>query len=173
MSLQLFSDAEIGLRYNHLFRLTEQFCSAYNSSHAVQAEVDPSRLYLVVVATYDDIARYKEYHLSSPATQRSNAIKRGAYAAKWLMHFSPIIFPDVGHLRNSNNASHDCLINAAFAVHFALINVQQFTSVNCDLADEIHYSLLYDLMYRNIGGETLILFLEAVATIASGKKLIQ
>jgi hypothetical protein len=162
MSAALFTEKDIEQRYLDFFEIAENFCSAYGGDEE-SVEIDPAMLYLAVVATYDDISRYKSYHLSEPATQRANAIKRAAYGVKWVVRFSPLIFPNMGHLTGKITARHDGLANAMFAVHFALVNLEEFTGHSINLPPEIQFALIYDLMYREISADALILLFETIS----------
>jgi hypothetical protein len=124
-----------------------------------------------VVALYDDISRYKEYHLTDPETQRSNAIKRAAYGAKWITHFSPLIFPPMGHETGQHSVENgDALANSVFALHFALTNVEIEAGVPFQLSSEYYYQLIYDLTYRGLSSDALILFFQSIADLAHPKR---
>ena len=111
MAGTLFTEDEIRSRFLDFFEIAQDFCESYNDGQENIVEIDPALLYMMVVATYDDISRYKAYHLSDPATQRSNAVKRAAYATKWILHFDPLIFPMMGHATGSGKHTHDALVN--------------------------------------------------------------
>lgn len=167
----LFTEAEIKQRFEDFYDLACGFCDAYNDGQAVKAEIDPSLLYLCVVSIYDDISRYKEYHLTNPETQRSNAIKRAAYGAKWITHFSPIIFPQMGHETGQENAENgDALANAVFALHFSLTNVEIEAKASFQLSNEYYYQMIYDLTYRGLSSDALILFFQSIADLANPKR---
>jgi hypothetical protein len=169
----LFTEDEIQGRFVDFFEIAEEFCEQYNDGAPTLIEIDPALLYMVVTATYDDIARYKAYHLSDPAHQRSNAVKRAAYITKWIMHFDPLILPQMGHITGSAGHTHDALTNAMFAIHLALANLQQFTSVKFDLSKKMLYDLMYDLVFRQLSSDALILIYGMVADIALGTALIE
>lgn len=164
----LFTEADIQQRFEDLYDLACGFCDEYNVGQDVRAEIDPSLLYLCVVSLYDDVSRYKEYHLTDPSTQRSNAIKRAAYGAKWITHFSPIIFPQMGHETGLHGAENgDALANAVFALHFALTNVEIEAGATFQLSNEYYYQLIYDLTYRGLSADALILFFQSIADLAN------
>ena len=169
----LFSEAEIKSRYSDFFEIAQNFCVDYNDGLENPVEIDPALLYMVVVGTYDDISRYKAYHLSDPAHQRSNAIKRAAYATKWIMHFDPLIFPAMGHMSGEKKHSHDALANAMFSIHFSLANLQQYTGVKFDLSKKLQYDLMYDLVFRQLNSDSLILIYDMIADTAQKNNIIE
>lgn len=170
----LFSEAEIKQRFEDIYDLACGFCDEYNKGQGVRAEIDPALLYLCVVSIYDDISRYKEYHLTNPENQRSNAIKRAAYGAKWITHFSPIIFPQMGHDTGQENAENgDALANAVFALHFALTNVEIEAGATFQLSKEYYYQFVYDLTYRGLTSDALILFFQSIADLVHPDRGIQ
>jgi hypothetical protein len=68
-------------------------CSASNASHAnLEFYFDEIILLNVVVATYDDIDRYKSYHLRNSGNSKSDVVKRAAYFTKWTTKLRPIMF---------------------------------------------------------------------------------
>jgi hypothetical protein len=85
----LFTSEQIEGRFLDLRDLADRFARAYSEKAGVALELDESCLYLIVISTYDDIARYKFYHLSNPYEERSDAIKRAAYLTKWITRFKP------------------------------------------------------------------------------------
>ena len=147
------------------------FCDTFNEGQEVKAEIDPALLYLCVVSIYDDISRYKEYHLTDPEKQLSNPIKRAAYGVKWITHFCPIIFPQMGHATGQHSAENgDALANAVFALHFALTNVEIEAGTGFQLSTEYYYQIIYDLTYRGLTADALILFFQSIADLANPKR---
>lgn len=166
-----FDEETTKARFEDFFDVADKFCAIYNEGQSVPVEIDPSLLYLAVVAIYDDVARYKAYHLKNPVKQKANPVKRAAFAVKWLMHFSPLIFPQMGHLSGQHPPENgDPLANAMFALHFALMNLRAHTNVYFFLKREIHFELLYDLIYRGLTTDALILLFDIFSTLASEGK---
>ncbi len=164
----LFDEATIKKRFEDFYDVADTFCDAYNSGQEVKVEIDPSLLYLAVVAIYDDVARYKAYHLSNPVNQKADPVKRAAYAVKWLMHFSPLIFPQMGHVSGGRKVEDaDTLANAMFALHFAMANLRVHTHTNFNLQTEMHFELIYDLLYRKLTTDSLIILFDVVCKLAS------
>ncbi|MBB4287258.1 hypothetical protein [Roseospira goensis] len=164
----MFSEAEIQQRFEDLYNIACGFCADFNEGCDIRAEIDPSLLYLCVVSMYDDISRYKDYHLNNPEKQRSNPIKRAAYGAKWITRFSPIIFPRMGHETGEGaSKDSDVLVNAAFALHFALVNMEIEASVSLRLSTEYYYQIVYDLLYRSLSSDALIILFQALADVAN------
>lgn len=172
MEDQLFDEETIESRFEDLFDIADQFCANYNKGQKVSVEIDPSLLYLALVAIYDDIARYKAYHLQNPVKQKANPVKRAAYAVKWIMHFTPLIFPQMGHTTGQEAPENsDVLANAMFAVHLALMNLRAHTGVNFNLKTEVHFELIYDLLYRGLSSDALILYFDTISQIVSEKSI--
>lgn len=164
----LFDEATIKERFEDFFEIADKFCEQYNKGQEVKVEIDPSLLYLAVVAIYDDVARYKAYHLTNPIKQKANPVKRAAYAVKWLMHFSPLIFPQMGHASGDKKIEDaDTLANAMFALHFAMMNLRVHTGTNFNLRTEMHFELIYDLLYRGLTTDSLIILFDVVCALAS------
>lgn len=164
----LFDEATIRQRFEDFYDIADKFCEEYNRDQEVKVEVDPSLLYLAVVAIYDDVARYKAYHLPNPVKQKANPVKRAAYAVKWLMHFSPLMFPQMGHASGGRKVEDaDTLANAMFALHFAMMNLRVHTGTNFNLKTELHFELIYDLLYRGLTTDSLILLFDVVCELAS------
>lgn len=172
MTTFLFDEATIKERYEHLYDIACTFCDKFNEGQQVHAEIDPSLLYLSVVSIYDDIARYKAYHLTNPYQQKSNPIKRAAFSVKWLMHFSPIIFPSMGHVSGgARPEDSDVLANAIFAMHFALTNVQEHAEAPFNLKDDAFFEILYDLLYRSLGSDALMLYFHTICELARNRNV--
>jgi hypothetical protein len=164
-----FSEEEIQQRFEDFFDIARDFCDSFNRGQSARVAVDPFLLFQCVVATYDDIARYKSYHLKNPATQKANAIKRAAYAVKWIIHFSPLIFPQLAHDNEDEAVEVDddaVLANVMFAMHFALINLREYAQRSFNLNRELNFEIMYDLLYRNLSPEALMLFFHNVAELA-------
>ena len=162
-----FDEAVIEDRYKDIFDIANSFCDDYNIDQEVKVEIDPSLLYLAVVATYDDVARYKSYHLKDPEKEKSDPIKRAAYAVKWLMHFSPLIFPQMGHVSGGRKVEDaDTLANAMFALHYALTNLRSHANTNFKLQTEMHFELIYDLLYRRLTTASLIILFDVFCKLA-------
>jgi hypothetical protein len=71
----LFSSEDLEGRFVDLWDIAERFQRAYLEKNRLLVSIDEERLYLIVISTYDDIARYKSYHLSNPYEERSDAHK--------------------------------------------------------------------------------------------------
>ena len=163
----LFDESTIKERYKDFFEIADNFCSEYNKGQNVKVEIDPSLLYLAVVAIYDDIARYKVYHLKNPVRQKANPVKRAAFAVKWLMHFSPLIFPKMGHATGRSAPENaDALANAMFALHFAMMNLRGHVGVIFYLQRNVQFELIYDLLYRGLTTDSLIMLFDIVCQLA-------
>ena len=174
----MYTDGDIKERFEDFYDIARDFCDDFNLDQSVKAEVDPTAMYLAVVALYDDVARYKEYHLSDSENQKSNSIKRAVFSVKWIMRFSPIIFPRKGHVAieksvdndpffTSNFSDQDVLVNAVFALHFAFINIELDCGENFRVSSEYYYQILYDLLYRDMSGDALILIFQIISDMSA------
>jgi hypothetical protein len=141
----------------------------------VKLRFDPAILYIVLVSTYDDIARYKNYHFENPVLQKSDAIKRAAFYTKWLTHFRPFY---VSRPRSTGGEDIDqkdstVIVNEEFSIGWALANL----SVDLDI-QKLNVSLeewermLYDLKFRMLSAECLMHIYEHYVALGCGKPII-
>ena len=91
----LFTEQDLEKRFSDIYAIAIEFCEVFGKEFGDEfgalPKVDPGRLYLTVMSAFDDIARYKTYHLKNPQIQKSSAIKRAAFLTKWILHFSPLV----------------------------------------------------------------------------------
>jgi hypothetical protein len=161
----LFSSEDLEARFADLWELAERFKTSYEAEFSVRLALNIAPLYLIIISTYDDIARYKFYHLSNPYEERSDAIKRAAYLTKWITRFKPFrVVRDQVHAESLAEASRDGadLVNEFFAVSVALVNLNLHTDKDFVLSAQKEYELVYDLLYRYLSDDALMLFYQTL-----------
>ena len=167
---QLFSSEELEGRFADLWELAARFKISYETEFSVRLSLNVALLYLVVISTYDDIARYKFYHLSNPYGERSDAIKRSAYLTKWITRFKPFhVIRDQSDPTVLAEASRDGadLVNEFFGVSVALVNLNLHSDKDFFLSPEKEYELVYDLLYRYLSDDALLLFYQTIVDLAT------
>lgn len=163
----LFTEQDLEKRFSDIHAIAVEFCEVFGKEFGARPKVDPGRLYLTVTSTFDDIARYKTYHLKNPSIQKSSAIKRAAFLTKWILHFSPLVC-DVDALNKLkiNELGEHVTINTYFALHLAFTNIQDHSkSSGFALSRAHYYELVYDLTYRGLSAEALILHYQTLSEL--------
>ena len=162
----LFTEQDLEKRFSDIYAIAAGFCETFGDEFGARPKVDPSRLYLTVTSAFDDIARYKTYHFNKPLIQKSSAIKRAAFLTKWILNFSPLVC-DVDALSNlkTNEPGEDVLINAYFALHLAFTNIEDHSKSPFKLSNDHYYELVYDLTYRGLSAEALILHYQTLSEL--------
>lgn len=61
----------------------------------------------------------------------------------------------------------DALANAAFALHFAFINIEIDAEATFQVTENHFYDLLYDLTFREIGADGLILHFQTISNLVA------
>jgi hypothetical protein len=156
-----FSKAEIQSRIVDHWEFADDFIEAYMGAH----EIDPSEVRIIVsqrrlaMATdsaYQDIARYKNYHLKEPWSAKLDCIKRSAYLLKWISRFKPLMVvsalgedPDINNLK----ADYLELANEFFCLYLFEMHLSQEIGIDVALSDQKGKELAYDLLYRGINVE--------------------
>ena len=166
----LFTEQDLKKRFSDIYAIAVRFCEVFGDEFCEECgappKVDPGRLYLTVTSAFDDIARYKTYHLKNPSIQKSSAIKRAAFLTKWILHFSPLVC-DVDALKELeiNELGEHVLINTYFALHLAFTNIQDHSGSDFALSSAHYYELVYDLTYRGLSAEALILHYQTLSEL--------
>jgi hypothetical protein len=165
---ELFPAEILEGRFADLWEHADRFGTAFGGEYNVNVTINVARLYMTIVSTYDDIERYKKYHLNDPHSERSDAVKRAAYLTKWIARFKPlnadrgdIAFGDIA------TASQDGsdLVNEFFAVSIAIANLNLHTDRDFFLSDKKNHELVYDLIYRTLSEDALLLFYQTIVDI--------
>ncbi len=127
--------------------------------------IDTRRLFLAVDSTYQDIARYKDYHQSNPWVERLDCTKRCAYFLKWIPRFKPI---SIHKARSSNEQLNDTdldrleLLNEFLAIYLFELHLSDEIGIDIALSDEKLRHFAYDLLYRNISKDGWISILQLI-----------
>jgi coenzyme F420-reducing hydrogenase alpha subunit len=126
----------------------------------IDAGVDVRLLRLAVKGAYDDIERYKDYHLRNKrhpsASPLSNAIKRSAYMCKWICKFKPLRekkIPDAPKLDAAGAAMSS--VNEIFALDLSRGYIGGELK-KYRYREEYIQEFIYDLSYRHLGEDALL-----------------
>jgi hypothetical protein len=166
----LFPSDVLAERFADLWELAEQYKPGYEQEHGVALRLNVASLYLTVVSTYDDIARYKSYHLADPHRDRSDAIKRAAYLTKWIVRFKPwAIERNQTTTEDVARASQDGadLINELFAISVAILHLNEMSDKDFFLSPEKYHEVVYDLVYRTLSDDALMLFYQTLIDLVT------
>ncbi|PBB90306.1 hypothetical protein CK215_23315 [Mesorhizobium sp. WSM3864] len=158
-----------------IWELAEDFVELIVSNKPVGDDVkivvSPRRLYLAVESTYQDIARYKNYHQKDPFHEKLDCTKRCAFLMKWIPRLKPIqIIPespsfagvdDDGFAHLSDNSYDDLeLLNELFALYLFELNLSAEVKLGVGISEEKLRQLAYDLLYRDISRNGWIAILQ-------------
>jgi len=172
----LFSAEDLAGRFADLWELAESFKASYERDLSVTASLNLAKLYLIIISTYDDITRYKFYHLSNPYEERSDAIKRAAYLTKWITRFKPLNIErgeqDPEKLADISQDGAD-LINEFFGLSVAIANLNLHSDRDFDLSPEKTYEIVYDLVYRTLSDDALMLLYQTIVDQVMGTQFIE
>ena len=134
-----------------------------------QLMVNPNALFLAVKSAYDDIYRYREYHLKEE--NRSNCVKRAAYLCKWLCKIKPIEYQEPPKDITDING---LMVNAEFSLFLAKSHIVAETGVQFRFSDQYVFELLYDLTYRTLDEDALLhIFQNAYTRLRHGKEIYE
>ena len=139
-------------RVGHIRNLCNDFVKTLGDGF----HVDNRLLVMAINSAYQDIDRYKEYHLSDIGL--ANSVKRSAYLCKWLCKLKPI-YEHSDRSRPEAGDNDDCTVVLANGV-FALTTAQSF--IASDLERVFYYTpkyldeFQYDLLYRDLGQDALL-----------------
>lgn len=139
------------------FNDTLKYCKSFLKHLEIEETyIDYRSLFLAVKSCYDDIDRYKEYHIKDKAGL-SNSVKRAAYMCKWINRFKPIQqkLPEIDLEVQLDDIS-TMFINEAFALYLGQLYIAT------ELDRDFYYSpkyldeFYYDLLYRELGTDGLL-----------------
>ncbi|MEP4377975.1 MAG: hypothetical protein ABJ215_12280 [Alphaproteobacteria bacterium] len=160
----LFSEEQMASRFQDLGEIVQNFVDEYESETEAPLTVDWSRLYVVVVSAYDDVARFKAYHLEDPRADLSDAIKRSAFLVKWIIREKPLYSGEDG-----NPFGPPVLANEALAIRVALSNLTVYCGRDLDLTEEKIWDFVYDFKYRDLPSDALISIFQMFVEIAENE----
>lgn len=142
-----------------------------NRNSDLAVKLDKSLLYLAVNAAMDDVERYKQYHLEDPATMKSDGVKRAAFMTHWLMRFRPIQINTSDD--DFQNHGHSFLLNEEFCITVSVTYLAEDVGKNFVLTPKKTFDVLYELLYRDISPDSLMLFFQTIKDLVKGEKIVQ
>lgn len=176
---RIFTDQEIEDRFLHLFQAALLFKERFQNKYEIELELDPRMLYVATISAYDDIERYKAYHLEKPYRDRSDAVKRSAYLTKWLAKIGPFqTSVDLKHeLQQLSKGefsvvSKPALANILFAIMVSMGHISNDCNRRTWLTSYAEYHLSYDLLYRRINEDALLAKYQKIVDLVAGRELI-
>lgn len=165
----LYDDAFLKSRLKKHLKASMNYVEAFNFEQLLELHVNPTSLYLSIKSAYDDIERYKIYHLNDPKVKLSNGVKRAAFITKWIMKSLPV---QSSKTTNENidltTKSGLIFVNPALAIEISLtylcedlaeelkIGSSSIDESDIVLSDKALDELVYDLCYRELNGDALL-----------------
>jgi hypothetical protein len=128
---------------------------------------DPIVALNVSTATYDDIDRYKSYHLRHTPGNLSDVVKRAAYFTKWTVKFRPIMFERLDPAPSSQDMG--LMINETLAISWAMDLISADVGHDVRLTLKSMTAILYDLHYREFGTDSLLGWFQVVVDLARAR----
>jgi hypothetical protein len=177
---RIFTEEELLARFFNLYKTAEKFAKRFNTDFGEVLEVDPRLLYISVISAFDDIERYKSYHLEKPFRDRSDAVKRTAYLTKWLVKLSPFqirfdsdIVMTEGRFDSTKINAKPALANILFAIMVAMTHISIECQKRAVLSTDAEFNLAYDLLYRRVNEDGLIAKYQKFMDILNGNNILQ
>jgi hypothetical protein len=149
---RLFPLSLLREHYADHYAFARRYVELVNAKFGTRLFVNPSALFIAVKSTYDDIERYKLYHIENPTETKSNSVKRVAYLTKWIVKSRPIQYSPDHDLKNVT----PYIANAGFALALARAHIA------AEIKKEFFFTLaketemIYDLSYREMTGDGLL-----------------
>lgn len=177
---RIFNDQELEDRFLNLWQTAEHFKDAFTKRFNVEIEIDPRLLYISVISAFDDIERYKAYHLEKPYKDRSDAVKRSAYLTKWLSKLAPFQtrydLDKVSEDKEIDTKLVDAkpaLANILFSIMVSMTHISIECQKRTYLTTETEFQLSYDLLYRRVNEDALLSTYQKVMDMARGGNIIR
>lgn len=166
----IFSDQEIEDRFLNLYKTAERYKKGIEGRLGVKLVIDPRLVYLVTISAFDDIERYKAYHLEKPYKDRSDAIKRSAFLTKWIVKISPFqtYYQDGEDPRDIRAA----LANSLFAIAVSTVNIAIDAKRDFKISSVCAHELCYDLLYRRIDEDALLSLFQKILHLLKDQPII-
>ena len=154
---QLVSDDILNDRYSDNYGYAKIFLEEWHKlATRPKMKINANALFLAIKSAYDDIYRYKHYHLDHGEEQRSNGVKRAAYLCKWIRKFKPIEYSDHATVDSIHDIS-GLLVNADFSQFIARAHIAADKGGHhFQFSNRYLRELLYDLTYRELNGDALL-----------------
>ena len=154
---QLVPDDILQDRFAEHYSFAKMFLEQWHKAECgPEMVINENSMFLAVKSAYDDIYRYKMYHLDADGQQRSNGVKRAAYLCKWICKFKPIEYADHAKADSPDNIS-GLLVNADFSQWLARTHISADSDKrHFKFSNSYLFELLYDLSFREINGDALL-----------------
>lgn len=168
----LFSTTDLEDRWTHLYLAAQEFQGKIEKRFNVELTIDPRKVYLSTISAYDDIERYKLYHLQKPYSDRSDAVKRAAYLTKWIARVSPF----QTHFDEVEDDPRDvraALVNHFFAIAVALSHLSVECNKKLVLHKQVEEDIIYDLLFRRFDEDALLARFNKLKIIALGSNVFK
>lgn len=163
------STSQVRGAYRAFLLYSDSIRSALETAHPhLKFHVDPIVALNVTVAAYDDIDRYKAYHLRNHGMERSDVVKRATYFIKWITKFRPIMFSRPGPVSGKRDMA--LMANEALSVAWALELIGNEMGWEIKLSKKSLFDLLYDLHYREMGDGAILAIVQMITDLANSKK---
>lgn len=166
---KLIDDNILQERFAEHLALAQDYVSAINAENGTEIYINDAALYLAIKSAYDDIERYKIYHLEKPYEQKSNSVKRAAYLTKWLMKTRPLHAPNAPDTTNIL----PLLANAGFCLTIARSHISGELCKEFMFSLQKEYEMTYDLTFREMNGDALLSMYQNFFDVAQGYSLLE
>lgn len=172
---QLVPDDVLQDRFSEHYAFAKMFLEEWHKRGiGPKMVINENSLFLSVKSAYDDIYRYKMYHLDDSGIKRSNGVKRAAYLCKWICKCKPIEYASY----DKDVSLHDIsglLVNADFAQWLARVHISADSDKrHFQFSNRYLFELLYDLTFREINGDALLhIFQNAHTWIVDREEIYQ
>jgi hypothetical protein len=148
-----------------------QECATKEWKRNVTVTASPKLIYETFISAYSDIARYKQFHFEHPQLLKSDAVKRAAYFAKWVVQFRPILVLD--HEKPDDpSPDHDpvAFINEDMALQWGLLCIAQDHGIgDLYLRRKVHLDFLYYLHFREIAADGWLAIFQLLHDVAGAR----
>jgi hypothetical protein len=154
---QLVPENILQQRYSEHYAHIKIFLEAWHKRDCgPEMVVNENALFLTIKSAYDDIYRYKLYHLDADKHPRSNGVKRAAFLCKWIIKFKPIEYADNARADSLHDIS-GLIINADFSQWMARVHISADKGgSHFQFSNRYLFELLYDLTFRELTGDALL-----------------
>lgn len=177
---RIFTDEEIEGRFLNLYFAAQKWRKRFVDTYGVEIDLDPRLLYIAVVSAFDDIERYKAYHLEKPYRDRSDAVKRSAFLTKWISKIAPfqtrVAQGEAALLDFSQPGNLDpkpALANILFSIAVSMTHISRDCQKRTWLTIDAEFQLSYDLLYRRVNEDALLATYQKITDIVCGAPVIQ
>jgi len=171
-----FTPEELKNRFVDHWSVAEEYAAVIAQQFNVEIDLHVRKLYLAVISAYKDIERYKNFHLTDPLNQKSDAVKRTAYLAKWISRFKPLQVREVdavGELSFEDIATDDAtIVNELFAIYLASVHLSVDVKKDFVISDEKAQELAYEMLFRQLNEDAFMMIFQLMRDYVSGTKEI-